>query len=236
MSDRSGSREVGADPPRLASVLVAVLIAVLAGGCATVKPMALGGEGDAPALERASIVLMTVRTANQHKPGYPPDASHILIDTGVRGAREIRTFRLDEAYRSREDGVREYLVSLDLPPGSYRLREIFGSSGTFPIHGRFVVTVFLPFTVEPNTVAYLGRLEATVRERKDDREFRAGPPVPIIDQAVTGFASGTFVVRISDAADEDLAAFHERYPGLRRYAIRRTILPAWTQPAAKDLE
>ena len=198
--------------------------------------MALEGDGDAPALERASIVLMTVKTANRYKPGYPPDASHILVDTGVRGAREIRTFRLDGAYRSGQDGAREYLVSLDLAPGSYRLREIFGSSGAFPIHGRFVVTVFLPFTVEPRTVAYLGRLEATVRERKDDRQFRAGPPVPIIDQAVTGFASGTFEVRISDGSDEDLAAFRERYPGLRGYAIRKTILPAWTQPALKDLE
>jgi hypothetical protein len=227
-------REAGRDASRRVLALLAALITVAAAGCASVRPMALGGSA-APALNGASLVLLTIRVSNQFRPAYPPDAKYILIGTAGT-PREILSFRLDAAYRQGANGVNEYLVSLELPPGSYRLREVFGSSGRFPIRGVFVVTVFLPFTVEPNTVTYLGRLEATVRERTSEREYRAGPPVPIIDQAVTGFAEGTFDVRIADGYAEDLAAFHARYPALAAHAVRKALLPPWTSPAPEELD
>jgi hypothetical protein len=198
--------------------------------------MALDDGARGARLDRVAVVLLTLTASNEHRPEYEPEASHLLVDSAARTGREIATFRLEKPQRIGPEDRRGYLVSLELPPGSYRIREILGSSGRFPIQGRFVVSVFLPFTVEENTVAYLGRVDATLRQRKDPREFPAGPPVPIIDQAVTGFATGTFEVRVSDQYEDDIAAFRARYPVLRRQAVKKAILPAWAQPGLEEID
>lgn len=90
------------------------------------------------------------------------------------------------------------------------LRELFGTAGVFPIRGAFCAPVFMPFELSPGSIVYLGRIEATIRARRSDDELRAGPLVPLIDQAVSGLFGGTFEIRISDNYEGDVV------PGRRR--------------------
>jgi hypothetical protein len=229
-------RAAGSGPAGPVLALLALLTAGGAAGCAGGQPLALADDAGFARLDRAAIVLLTVTASNEYRPEYELEPSHILIDSAARTGREITTFRLQESQRVGSGDRRTYLVALELPSGRYRLREILGSSGRFPIQGRFVVAVYLPFTVERSTVAYLGRVEVTLRERKDPREFPSGPPVPLIDQAMTGIAAGTFEVRVADWHDEDLTAFRARFPALRGHAVQKAILPAWAQPGLEEID
>lgn len=132
--------------------------------------------------------------------------------------------------------MKEYLVSISLPPGRYKLREISGASGGFPVLGTFSIPVYTKFEMRPNTLVYLGRIEAVVRERKDDNELRAGPVFPLLDQAITGFSGGTFDIRIFDNYEEDFSFFVEKYPLLSKYAVEKAVLPPWRKPSEEEMK
>ena len=70
---------------------------------------------------------------------------------------------------------------------------------------------------------YIGHVQAVVRERKDGEE-RAGPVIPLIDQAVVGASGGTFDVTISDAWATDEALFKSTFPALARVSIEKKLL------------
>ena len=110
------------------------------------------------------------------------------------------------------------------------LREFFGTAGVFPIRGTFGAPVFMPFELSSGSIVYLGRIEATIRARRSDDELRAGPPVPLIDQAVSGLSGGTLEIRTSDNYDGDVQAFGEKYPAFAGLTMERAVLPAWSRP------
>ena len=68
------------------------------------------------------------------------------------------------------------------------------------------------------------------RKRQDDNELRAGPVIPLIDQAVAGFSGGTFEVKIFDNYDDDMAVFRQKHPALGHFTVERAVLPPWTKP------
>jgi hypothetical protein len=68
--------------------------------------------------------------------------------------------------------------------------------------------------------------------RKDSRP-RAGSVIPLIDQSVTGFSSGTFVVEVSENYEEDTQLITKRFPYLAGKDIRKMILPEWKYPEDK---
>jgi hypothetical protein len=80
---------------------------------------------------------------------------------------------------------------------------------------------------------YLGHIDATVVERKDG-EFRAGPLIPLIDQAATGFSGGTWDITVSDQFDDDVSAFRKDFPALSSASIERDVLPAWDKQKATE--
>lgn len=86
--------------------------------------------------------------------------------------------------------------------------------------------------VTDNGVFYLGQVNAVVRERQGN-EFRAGPPIPLIDQAVIGASGGTFDIEIVDAQARDEALFRERFPALKDATIRKAMLPGFDRARAQ---
>lgn len=62
-------------------------------------------------------------------------------------------------------------------------------------------------------IFYLGHVNATVRERIEN-EFRAGLPIPLVDQAVTGFSGGNFDIEIIDQFEKDEPEFRARFLAL----------------------
>jgi hypothetical protein len=91
------------------------------------------------------------------------------------------------------------------------------------------------FELVPRSIVYLGRVEAVVRERKNDTELRAGPLIPLIDQSVAGYSGGTFHIHILNNYDSDRAFFREKYPALQAVTVDQVVLPEWRQPSKEDM-
>ncbi len=96
--------------------------------------------------------------------------------------------------------------------------------------------MYTPIELKPNKIVYLGRIEAVIRERKNDGELRAGPVVPLLDQAVTGFAGGTFDINVYDNYDKDIALFKQIYPLLNKYTVEKAVLPQWKKPTEEEMK
>jgi hypothetical protein len=123
-----------------------------------------------------------------------------------------------------------------LPAGKYKLRELFAQSGIFPVIGTFSVPLYSSFFIEPQKIIYLGHIEATIVERTDDKLLRAGPVIPLIDQAVTGASGGTFVITVTDLYENDIKLFQQKYHYLAQYQVENRTLPQWNQPTEKDMQ
>lgn len=219
-------------------MLPLLCVAFLVSGCATSTKMAFHKETDTLSADGNPIFLMTVTCRNNYKPGYQPELKVVNVEKQEAKERKDRlNFTTDKkaqlAAGEKEEG-NGYLVRMELASGDYVLRGLTGTSGTFPVMGTFVAPLNLDLTAKGSGVYYLGHVNATVRERKDG-EFRAGPPIPLLDQAVTGFSGGTFDIEISDRQVEDEALFKERFPVLSNVAIQKAILPPFDREKAQKL-
>lgn len=224
-----------------------VMSILLLSGCATMmgvdfaKPIALNDETKALDIQKESVALLTVRTSNQYKPGYQPYVWGVLVVTN-NGSVKKETYRFGdrigrlERSEEVERQYNEYLISFSLPAGKYKLRYIDGTGGVFPVQGRFAIPVFADFDLTPNKIVYLGKIEATLRERKNNEELRSGSVFPLIDQAATGFYSGTFDINIYDNYEKDVSLFKEKYLVLNGFTIEKTVLAPWKQPTKDELK
>ncbi len=218
------------NPMRREALVVGLAVSVLAifgSGCATTKPMALSKETAAIALDpQQSLALATVKVSNVYKTGFQPHVKDVRVkSTGEKS--ENFAFEVAAPFRASEvetNQFEEVLVSMTLAPGAYELTGIRVAAGGFPMPGNGMVPINATFQVPPGKAIYLGRLEAVRRERQGD-EPRAGPVIPLIDQAVTGFSGGTFDVKIYDGYDYDLSLMRAEYPALRSMAIEKRLLP-----------
>lgn len=198
-------------------VLPLLGLALVWGGCAS--PMALDRDMTRLATGEESIVLLTLRMSNQYVPAFQPELGFIEV---VDSARDGATYRVDPPHDRLEREYNEHLVSFQLAPGSYRIRNVSGGSSQFPIWGTFDFDLAIGFDLDPGEVVYVGHVELVNRERRDD-EPRAGSLFPLIDQSVTGFSGGTFDVRISDRYSDDVAVFQETYPILNGHTVSKAL-------------
>ncbi len=217
-------------------LLVLCTIVFMLSGCTTIKPPALSGNTSIIDVSKESIALLTVKIANEYKPSYQPNIIYIFVWGDMEKDRNEYSFSVDEKYKEVENSFNEYLISFQLPPGKYKLRELFARSGIFPVIGAFSVPVYSSFSIEPHKIIYLGHLEATIKERTDDKMLRAGSVIPLIDQAVTGASGGTFDVKIADLFEDDIKLFQQKYPYLGKHQVENHTLPQWTQPTEKDMQ
>lgn len=222
---------------KLDYLLSLCIMAFVLGGCATTRPLALSSNITAIDVSKESIALLTVKIANDYKPVFQPSLKeiHVRGDGGGKD-REQFSFGVDEKYKEIEHTANEYLISIQLPPGNYQLRELSAQTETFPMIGNFTVPVYSNFTIEPHKIIYLGHIEATVKERTDDNLLRAGTVVPLIDQAATGASGGTFQVSITDLYTDDMKCFQEKYPYLAKHQVDNNTLPQWTQPTEIEMQ
>ena len=221
---------------RLNHLLFLCVIVFMLGGCATMKPPALSSDTNTIDVSKESIALLTVKIANKYKTSYQPNIKSVFVRSNGEKDREKYSCKVGEKYNEVENSFNEYLISFQLPAGTYKLRVLFATSGIFPVTGMFFVPVYSSFSIAPNKIIYLGHIEANVKERTNDKELRAGPVVPLIDQAVTGASGGTFVVTITDLFEDDIKLFQKEYPYLKQYQVDNLTLPQWTQPTEEDMQ
>jgi hypothetical protein len=204
-------------------------------GCATIKPMSLNEKNQTLDITKESVALMTLRTSNQNNTSYQPFVKYIFIWSTDEEKKKY-SFKVDDPYNKVKDQFNEYMISISLPHGKYKIREAMGTSGIFPFIGTFAIPVYADLEVTPNKVVYLGRIDAVVRKRKDANELRAGGVIPLIDQAATGFSTGTFDIKIFDNYEEDLNIFKQKYPALQNYTIEKIVFPPWKKPSEDDMK
>ncbi len=221
----------------LAGALVAA--ALLMSGCATRTKMAF--EEDTQQITPASkpVYLMTVTLKNTYKTRFQPRVLVVHVEkAGAKEAADKINFVMDAKGKHAEEDSQttgnSYLARLELDPGDYEIRGITSLARAFPINAFFFAPMHSPLKAgQPGGVYYLGHVNATVRERQGE-EFKAGPVIPLIDQAVAGASGGSFDVVITDELATDEALFRARFPALKAATITKAILPAFDRAKAQQ--
>jgi hypothetical protein len=201
----------------LSAAGLAVLLATLTGCMA---PMALKKNSTETLALKKPIALFALRTKNVLKPGYQAELKSV---EAVSVSGKSNKFGPDKAYKEQEKEYNEYLISIELEPGDYTLRDVGGVASSFLITGGFVFPVNGKFTLAPGTVTYIGHVTMVNRQKKDG-EPRSGSLFPLIDQSMTGYSDGTTDVIIEDQSESDLAAFVKEYPSLRGVTIAKKVM------------
>ncbi|HMK60408.1 MAG TPA: hypothetical protein VK452_04585 [Dissulfurispiraceae bacterium] len=174
-----------------------------------------------------SLILFTVKVANQSNQKYQPFPYMLFFD-GTSG--EAFTVKESGPHRSIENASNEYLLSFDLKPGKYTLNKIwFDYHGTF-LGARASVPMNMDFNLRPNCVMYLGHINTVLRQKKDDNESSAGSSFPIVNQAVAGFSGAGYDVTVEDNYAEDMKWFKSEYPALQTVTVEKAIFPQWMRP------
>lgn len=181
--------------------------------------MAFSSRKEPSPLPGKGVVLFTLRAENRFKPAYQPK---VMWVEAAGASQKSSRFWVGDPYVKEESKIKEYLVSIDLAPGHYTLKNILGVSQTLLISGRFKYPAEVPFDVKDGSISYIGHIQMVNRQRQEG-ERASGKPLPLIDQRVTGYSTGTMDVTVSDRADADLAAFARAYPQLRIDGVERAI-------------
>jgi hypothetical protein len=211
-------------------------LAVLMTGCATRTKMAF--ESDDEKLTPASkpIYLMTATIKNTYRTSYQPKLLVVHVEKeGAKDAADRLNFTMDDKARQ-ETGTAEagnsYLLRMPLDPGRYDIRGLTSTVMSFPINGFFFAPIHSALDVKAPGIYYLGHVSATVRERQGN-EFKAGPTLPLIDQAVAGASGGTFDIEITDRFATDEPLFRSKFPALKDAEIRKAVLPGFDRAKAQ---
>lgn len=222
----------------IARFITGALIAgsLLLSGCATRVKMAFEDDKEAIKENSPPIYLMTATIKNLYKTSFQPKLIVVNLEKAdAKTAEEKLNFTIDDKAKNESDKAdtgNTYFLRMQLEHGKYELRGLTSIASSFPIHGFFFAPLHAPVESTASGVVYLGHITATVRERIGD-EFRAGPPIPLIDQAVAGASGGTFDVEISDRFAEDEPIFRSKFPALRTIEIRKEILPKFDREKAQ---
>ena len=198
-------------------VIATVLIGIVLSGCAGTSPMALKSFTDKDDLNDTSIGMFTLRTANEYKPSFQPSVASVEIVPS--GSGKGRKFKVGKPYQRVKNEFYEYLVSVDLNPGTYSVGKVKGRSSMFPlIEASFQFPVDARFELPTHSLI-------DMRNRKREKgELRSGKVTPLIDQATAGYSGGTFDVIITDRSAADIPAFLEEYPFLKDLSIETVTM------------
>jgi len=215
----------------LASLICTI---ALLSGCATQIKMSPTKDTYALDTSKESTVLIGLTLRNDYHPSYQPSPIVLHVERGDASQMSDRlNFIFDREGVDENSTETNYLARISLPPGKYIMRGISGGAGLLPFHGNFFTPLHEDLEVKPNQIEYVGRVTAVVQERKDG-ELRAGPMIPLLDQAVTGFSGGTWEVAVADNYESDVAAFRTAFPVLEKANVEKAILPPWDKKKALD--
>ncbi|WP_374492719.1 hypothetical protein [Zoogloea sp.] len=221
---------------RHALSLLTILFTIFLTGCGMLPRMPLS-EDSAKLDTSKPLYLMSVVVKNEYKQRYQPNIVTVILakDSGSTKP-EQRAFRMDDkgtiTIETDDEEATTFLVRFSTEPIPHSVLGFRSTARAFPLTAFYFVPLHADIPKADNGVHYLGSVKAVIRERQDG-EFRAGPPAPLIDQAVGGASSGTFDIEIADAYDSDIALFKKTFPALRGIEISRAILGPWDRARAQ---
>ena len=181
-----------------------------------------------------SLFLMSVVVKNEYKERWQPRILNVILEKdGTAGKPEAIVLRMDnKGTITPESGVSTYLVRIPAESVPHTVRGFNSMASAFPVHGFYFVPLHAGLAKSEGGVHYLGSIKAVIRERKEG-EFRAGPVIPLIDQAVAGASGGTFDIEITDVYESDVALFRNTFPALKDVEIKKAVLPKWDRAKAQ---
>jgi len=218
-------------------IAAAAAVSVLFTGCATRTTQAFENDADRVTATSDPVYLMTATVRNDYKKNWQP---HLLVvNVEKEGATDSSgrfNFTMDKKAlldESDKEAGNKYLLRMQLPPGKYQIIGLTELNRSFPIVASFFTPLHETLTVSgKGTVTYLGHVDAGIRERKGE-EFKAGPSIPLIDQAVAGASGGTWDVAIVDAWDADEPVFRGKFAALKDAPIQKGLMAPWDRDAAQ---
>jgi hypothetical protein len=200
-----------------------LLLAAILGGCG--QQMAL--SPNATTLENGSnsIALFTIQVNNQVNPLLWTYIDWVRVEDPISAdSANAPPYVVGQPVASHGNGSHEYLVSVALPPGHYRVGLVHGNGQVpFLVYGQFEFPDLAEFTLPAGKVVYVGHTELTNRPRNSGEQASGGWFEPI-NQVVTGFVQGTMDVSVADHAESDIAMFRAAYPCLKDAEIEKAIM------------
>jgi hypothetical protein len=168
---------------------------------------------------KGPVVVLSASLKNEYRPSFNATGLNIKIATINAPSQQ-----LDVLISNTVKDDMGILVT-QLLPGSYRIKNVGGFAFNVLIVGGFSFEVDSRFTVrDQRGVIYLGHIAATNIEKTDKNDQASGGVLPIIDQAVSGFAGGTLKINLEDRYDLVSAKLKEDYQSLRDYPLERNLL------------
>lgn len=218
-------------------VALATILVLLLSGCATPTKMAFENDSDRLTEKSKPVFLMTATLKNVYKTSFQPRLLVVNVEKpDAKEAADRLNFTMDEKAKDETDSAaagNSYLLRLQLDAGKYEIRGLTSLARSFPINGFFFAPLHSSLEATEPGVYYLGHITATVRERKEN-EFKAGPSIPLIDQAIAGASGGSFDIEIKDDFAADEALFRSRFPALAGVKIKKAILPPFDRAKAQQ--
>lgn len=175
--------------------------------------------------EKGSLVLLSLRLRNDHRPDYTPHVDELHFEqVGQQAAGDTSGKRTRIAIVSAQPADATQLpervgwYAAQLPPGAWRLAKIKGSTRTFWVSGWFSWPVDWSFELKPGEVLHLGD-GVMINRTRAKHEERSGGIFPIIDQSVSGYAESTFDVTLTAATESSIASFRSHFAALNAARI-----------------
>lgn len=215
---------------------IIILSILLLAGCATPTKMAFSDKSNADIKTDKAVYLMTVHIKNTYKSSHQPKLKFISVERGAAtNAADRLNFQIDDSGKIESDTAdgSTYLLRMELEQGEYVIQGFTSISSSFPIHGFFFTPIHEKITVNGSGIFYLGHIEANVRERQGN-EFKAGPSIPLIDQAIAGASTGTFDEEITDQWSKDEAKFRVKFSVLSDAQVQMAILRPFDREKAQQ--
>ena len=196
-------------------------------GCASVSEMPLkSGLTDIDTSQK-SLIVGKLSIKNENAPSHQP----YLLCIFVEKDGQLYSYKSPTLVSDMGTDGKSYFFSMDVPPGKATIK-FARFLRDIPL--LVLATADLPFEHEidipKDEVIYIGNIQATIKPRENDEQPRAGSVIPLIDQAVAGFSSGTFEVEIIDDFQIDTTNLINKYPALSNRNITKQILPSWFHP------
>lgn len=212
---------------------------ILVTGCTTPTKMALSNDSETVSKTGKPIFLMSATLRNTYKTSYQPKLLFVNVERPIaKDSADQINFALDDGDKGKfesdspNDG-NSYLLRMQLEQGEYVIQGLTAHANSFPIFGSFFAPIHATIKSSEPGVYYLGHIDATVRERKGN-EFKAGPSIPLLDQAASGASGGTFDIEISDQWEKDESKYQDKFPALKGVAVQKAILPPFDRANAQQ--
>ena len=215
---------------RTCAALCACVMLLLATGCASIRTMPFNNPNEKVEDKKTAVYLMRVTLDNRYRSGFDPRLQTVLFDrkNGDKWDKILYSADVHGVVVVPGASGNSYAARFELEPGDYRLRMLHASFYAVLMAATFNVQTYVPFSVrEPRGLFYLGHLRGSLREAKEGDVRADGGGGGLIAQELSGAASGTFDIAISDGWRTDEAIFRAQFPALANAPVRKAILPPY---------